>query len=775
MENAHDLHQPTYEWMIRLFNRVRTLLGLNIKLHGAGELLEEGEIFVFNHFARIETFLPHWVIYNESGAFCRSIASKTLFEGNDRFANFLWKVGAIPNDHPELFPILIAEVLRGRKVIIFPEGGMVKDRKVQDEQGRHRVYSRSSGEYRKHHSGAAVLANAVNLVKTSIRIAERNRDTDKLREWQKTLHISDLDKLLYIASKRTTIVPCNITFFPLHTDEAVFDRLRKLINANINNRAKDELVIESNFLFKDTDMDMRPAKPIYVSEHQSWVEQVAQDMMARNMNTVNDFHALDELMHPVLANFTQRIFRHSSERIRDRYMADIYRGITVNIHHLASAIIMALFKRRQLSIGRSEFFRCLYLAIKKLQQSRHAHLHRGLKNPNKYRFLLQGENEEVDSLLDTAVRKELLALEQDTITLLPNLGEDFDLDTVRLNNMLLVYANEMDPVADAVKAVEAAIEEYAALAPQALALMQLDDEQVNYDWHYQCFNKPRYDEVNQYETATESGRPYFMRGSGPRQGCGVLLVHGFLASPAEMRPLADVLVGQGYTVFAPRLAGHGTSPADLAGKTRQQWLESVQTGYDILRQFCDEIVMVGFSTGGLLSLHHAAAQPAGLKGVVSVNTAFKFMKKTLFLVPLLHGVSKMIGSSPLFESEVKYRRHESEHPGINYGSIPISALYHLLQLKDETSALLEAVTVPTLLMQSTGDTVVDPEGSQQALGKLVNAETALLQIDSERHGIIYENVGETIAEITKFIDAHLGVQAEAAQEADSPSAAAKEG
>jgi len=47
-----------------------------------------------------------------------------------------------PHNHPRLFPLLAAQVLRGRKVIIFPEGGMVKDRRVMDNQGHYNIYSR---------------------------------------------------------------------------------------------------------------------------------------------------------------------------------------------------------------------------------------------------------------------------------------------------------------------------------------------------------------------------------------------------------------------------------------------------------------------------------------------------------------------------------------------------------------------------------------------------------------------------------------------------------
>jgi len=57
--------------------------------------------------------------------------------------------------------------------------------------------------------------------------------------------------------------------------------------------------------------------------------------------------------------------------------------------------------------------------------------------------------------------------------------------------------------------------------------------------------------------------PFFFEGG--EVGC--LLVHGFSGSPPEMQPMGDYLAGKGLTVLGVRLAGHGTSPEDMATTT----------------------------------------------------------------------------------------------------------------------------------------------------------------------------------------------------------------
>ena len=78
----------------------------------------------------------------------------------------------------------------------------------------------------------------------------------------------------------------------------------------------------------------------------------------------------------------------------------------------------------------------------------------------------------------------------------------------------------------------------------------------------------------------------FMRQGGPP---AAVLVHGFPGTPAEMRPLADVLSDAGWTVRAPLLPGFGAQIETLANPARgvrapgaAEWLATVQAALDSL-------------------------------------------------------------------------------------------------------------------------------------------------------------------------------------------------
>ena len=77
------------------------------------------------------------------------------------------------------------------------------------------------------------------------------------------------------------------------------------------------------------------------------------------------------------------------------------------------------------------------------------------------------------------------------------------------------------------------------------------------------------------------GMPFLLR--SPGSDIGVLLIHGLMAAPEEVKELAQFLHGKGLTVYVPRLSGHGTSSLDLSKHNYHDWLNSVDRGHAILK------------------------------------------------------------------------------------------------------------------------------------------------------------------------------------------------
>jgi carboxylesterase len=88
---------------------------------------------------------------------------------------------------------------------------------------------------------------------------------------------------------------------------------------------------------------------------------------------------------------------------------------------------------------------------------------------------------------------------------------------------------------------------------------------------------------------------------GQPGGPGALLVHGFPGTPAEMRPLAEVLQREGWSVRALLLPGFGPQIARIADFRWPDWREAVHRALAEMRARHRPLLLVGYSLGGALS------------------------------------------------------------------------------------------------------------------------------------------------------------------------------
>ena len=742
LDREPQLNEATYEWSLRIITILKKLLRVNLKLHHSEDHLNSGEIFLFNHFARFETFIPQYLIFQETGAFCRTVAASDLFDEESAFSNYLLNIGGVPTNQARLLPFLAEEILRGRKVIIFPEGGMVKDRRVLDSKGRYSVYSPTSMKKRKQHTGAAVLALALDAFKTAVMQAYESGNMRRVEAWAEALRLDSKEALITAARRPTLIVPANITFYPIRVGDNMLRKVGKLLNGRLSRKLSEELMIEGNILLKDTDMDVRLSDPVRAGEFWHWWERKLIAHLAQKIDSLDGFFQRSADVGRWEARLVAQGIRRKALKIRDEYMHRMYSDVTVNLSHLASHIILAFTGKGQTEVDEATFHKALYLTVKNIQKEPSVTLHRSVKNPEAYSGVIDGQCDRLDQFWMTIASMDLVQRENGRYRFLPKLSQEQGFDEIRLENLVAVYANEAAPISGVLRSVKQAMREAPELDDRTLATMRFDDELMTYNWDKQYFSKPRYCEINEQETATESGEPFLLLPE-ERSELGIVLVHGFLASPAEVRSFGEKLATLGYPVIGVRLKGHGTSPWDLRKRGWQDWLESVRRGYAIMSAFARRICLVGFSAGGALSLRLAADRPERLVGVIAISVPLKFQDRSMIFVPLMHGANQLVRWLPSFEGMLPFRFRDSEHPHINYLNIPIRGLYELRRMVDEMEERLPDVQCPVILIQGTDDPVVEPISAELIHKRVGSCQKKLLTVPSNRHGILYENSGDT--------------------------------
>lgn len=743
----------TYEKCLSLFHAAENHIGLKIHIHADDEVLEEGQIFVFNHFARFETVIPVYIFYERLKRFTRTIADHELFTFNDSLSRFLRGAGAVPNDMPGLLPFLAAELLKGHKVVIFPEGRMVKSKQVMDDKGRFFLFGPDQQPPRKHHTGAAVLALTLDLFKWRIRDLFESGDNERLDHWCRALEFPDHESLRKSVEKPTLIVPGTITFSPIRVGSNFLSRAAKLINRGMPESLLEETIIEGNILLKNTDMDIRFGEAIQSRSQRNWFDKRLLRRYFLTIHSLDEFFSLRERSESWRERLLGYLLYRETNRIRDEYIRGLYKGITVNTGHIASLLVFSYLESGRREIPREEFHRALYLAVKALQDEPDIHLHRSLRNPDEYRFLYRGLSERFDQFLDTATDTGLVSTDGEQYQLSEKLLDQYDFHQVRLENPLHVSANEVAPVPGIKPKVAEAVRDALEMSSQDFACRLWDDEMRAFAWNTEDYNAQQHIEINRHETAKQDREPFFLVHSGePR--ASVLLVHGFLSSPPELEAYGDHLHDQGYNVLGVRLAGHGTSPCDLETRHWEDWLDSVRRGMEILSAFATDIILIGNSTGGILGLHLAAEAPPKLKGVVTVCAPLRVRDLGIHLAGPLTRLAPLVRFAPSLSGSMTYRRSDTPYGDTNYRSMPVASLAELKALMKASRERLKDVTVPVLVVQSRHDDVVDPDSATLIMEALDTVEKRLEWVESDNHHILRENLHDTWSLLDDFLSQH---------------------
>lgn len=236
--------------------------------------------------------------------------------------------------------------------------------------------------------------------------------------------------------------------------------------------------------------------------------------------------------------------------------------------------------------------------------------------------------------------------------------------------------------------------------------------------------------------------PFYFEGNE----IGVLLSHGFTGTTQSMFFLGRYLAEKGgYTVIGPRLKGHGTTPADMAESTAEDWVRSVEHAMQKLQARCRKIFISGLSMGGTLTLYLAAMYPKVFAGAAPINGAV-FLKS-----PAMAGLAFGLGlpdTVPGVGSDIK-------QPGIvelAYPVVPVPAVRHIYALMGATSDLLSNVTCPLLVFQSREDHVVNPENAPFIFERVSSVDKSLVWLENSYHVATLDNDKELIAErLMEFI------------------------
>ena len=228
-------------------------------------------------------------------------------------------------------------------------------------------------------------------------------------------------------------------------------------------------------------------------------------------------------------------------------------------------------------------------------------------------------------------------------------------------------------------------------------------------------------------TMHPNSQPFFREGTKDE---AVLLIHGFTATPSQMRPLADVLSAEGYAVRGILLPGHGLTLAAMERSNWEQWLSGAEEALKELLAKYGRVDVVGHSMGGLITLKLASRYP--VNRIATLSAPIKVKSPLVRATPILRFFRRYQpwNPEPMMAGEIREPFSEG------YPGFPVKSAWELEKLRRDTVKRLSAVKSPVLIVQPGMDSTVDPASPYLIYDHVSSVYRELLLLEHSRHNAL---------------------------------------
>lgn len=717
---------------------IKTLTNMSrakFRIHGEALIPKGSLIFVVNHFTRMETiFLPYY-INRLTRRTIWSLADYNLFAGG--LGTLLNRLGAVSTRNPDRDLLIVKTLLTNEASwIIFPEGRMVKNKKVYDAEGRagDQFMIVSAEGTHPPHTGAATFALRAEFYRERLRRMLQTAP-DEAQRLKEMFRMDDLSPVL---KNETWIVPVNLTYYPLRARENNLNRLAELFIGEMTERAAEEIMTEGSMLLSGVDVDIRFGEPIRIANY------IKSRAVQADIATPEPINFDDPIA-------SRNMLRKTARKIMERYMTSIYRLTTVNHDHILATLIRYMPGKQ---IDEQELRRRAYLAAATLDFHKMGIFRHESLSMNQISLLTDDRFDKITNFIEFAKQREVLVENEGVLVKTVDLSEtpESEFHQVRIENPVVVAANEVEPLSLLQKSLK-----LLALQPNTRVRNQLwrclvEKADLDFEKDYAGF------EIPGESKDREVGRPFLIKG-GSRE-LGIVLVHGYMAAPLEVRALAEHLARIGCWIYVPRLKGHGTSPEDLAGRRHMEWIDSVAEGYVIMKTLCRRVIAGGFSFGAGMALD-LCTRVDDLSGVFAISPPMKLQDFSAHLIPAVNFWNKLMKKINYESAGKQFIENKPENPHINYSRNPLSGVMEMERLMNQLEDKISRITIPALIIQSYADPVVDPDASLRIFKTISSKDKEYLLVSTNRHSILNGDESKRIfVAVENFVRKMLNEQSE---------------
>lgn len=256
--------------------------------------------------------------------------------------------------------------------------------------------------------------------------------------------------------------------------------------------------------------------------------------------------------------------------------------------------------------------------------------------------------------------------------------------------------------------------------------------------------------------ADDEHQPFFWQGGQP----AVLLIHGFMGTPAEMRPLASELHQANWTVQGLLLPGFGQQIDTLFDRRYRDWLEATHAALAKLQEKHRPVLLIGYSMGAAVALNVAAdtspdklilLAPFLRIGNTVHHLIWQVVRRLLpYPKPFRKANFSDARISEFFGGLIP--ELDLEDPKVQEDlrqlSVPARFVDQVIGVGWTAEKVAKRIQTPTLIIQGTQDQAVKPAMTRQLLQKLPGP-IAYLELETD-HDLVkstnpsFQQVAQTI-------------------------------
>lgn len=222
----------------------------------------------------------------------------------------------------------------------------------------------------------------------------------------------------------------------------------------------------------------------------------------------------------------------------------------------------------------------------------------------------------------------------------------------------------------------------------------------------------------------------------------VIFTHGFIGSPEIFRDMAELVYQEGCSALVLLLPGHGATAKYFSRFRLKDWEKHLENEIKRVNGEYENLVLVGHSIGGLLSLNASTNRTCNIIGVFALSSPLK-LKFSLNAVTI--GIK--LARHPESKDEVleNYRKLR----GVSYKTVFDSLLWvkqaaDVLRLMLKTKANLSEVFVPVTVVNSKNDKTASVKSAKIFASGLKNTDVKTVILNKSMHAYYYPDEMETI-------------------------------